>query len=107
MSNHKILGLLGLSAKARKIVSGADATIQAMEKQKIKLVLVSKDASEKTMKNFRFYSERYKIPIFILEETIEDISKAIGKKNRAIIGIEEENLAKQIGKILNGGDIIG
>ena len=37
---------------------------------------------------------------------IETLSKAIGKTNKAIIGIEDKNLAKEIYKI-NGGELIG
>lgn len=40
----------------------------------------------------------------ITTETIESLSKAIGKTNKAVIGIKEENLAKQIQKINNGGE---
>ena len=35
------------------------------------------------------------------------LSKSIGKVNKAIIGIEEENIAKQIQKINYGGESIG
>ena len=38
---------------------------------------------------------------------IETLSKSIGKVNKAIIGIEEENIAKQIQKINYGGESIG
>lgn len=38
---------------------------------------------------------------------IEDISKAIGKQNRAILGITESGFAKQIEKIINGGEANG
>ena len=34
---------------------------------------------------------------------IEQISKAIGKSNKAVIGIKEKGLAEAIRKIINGG----
>ena len=40
-------------------------------------------------------------------ETIENLSKSIGKKNKVVVGIQEENLAKEIQKIINGGEVIG
>lgn len=40
-------------------------------------------------------------------ETIESLSKAIGKSNKAIIGIEDVNLSNEIQKINNGGENIG
>ena len=96
---NKALGLIGLSARARKIVYGADSTKEALEKGRVKLLIVSKEASEKTIKNFKFYSEKYNVPICIYGE-IEDLSKSIGKKNKAILGILDENLAKEIKKII-------
>ena len=98
--------MLGISAKAGKIVSGTDYCIQELKKGKIQLILVAEDASEKTKKNFVFYTQEVKIPI-VFFGTIDDNSKAIGKQNRAVIGIAEKNLANQIEKIINGGEIIG
>lgn len=103
----KILGLIGISQKAGKLISGTDACIEGMKLGKIKLMLVSQEASEKTKKNLFYYCEKYHIPIHVIEESIEDLSKAIGKKNRAMIGIEDDNLSTEIKKVILGGDIIG
>ena len=46
------------------------------------------------------------MPIIITGE-IEELSKAIGKSNKAILGIEDMNLASEIQKINNGGEFIG
>ena len=46
------------------------------------------------------------IPIYVFG-TIDDISKAIGKRNRGVIAIKNENLAKEIQKRICGGDTIG
>ena len=51
-------------------------------------------------------SEKYKIPLIIIG-TIEELSKAIGKSNKAILGIEDINLSNEIQKINNGGEAIG
>ena len=49
---------------------------------------------------------QYEIPI-IVQGSIEELSKAIGKVNKAILGIEDINLSSEIMKINNGGEIIG
>ena len=46
------------------------------------------------------------MPIIIIGK-IEVLSKAIGKSNKAILGIEDINLSNEIQKIYNGGEIIG
>ena len=50
--------------------------------------------------------KKYDISI-IISGKIEELSKAIGKSNKAILGIEDINLSREIQKINNGGDVIG
>lgn len=106
MSNKKILGLIGFAAKARKICFGADSVEQQVKKKKVYLVLVARDASERTKDKFKKLCKEYDIKI-IIDGEIQMLSKAIGKSNKAIIGIEERNLASEIQKINDGGEFIG
>lgn len=106
MIDNKILGLIGLSARARKVCFGADSVEIDLKKKKVHLIIVAENASERTKSKFQKLSEEYNVPILIIGE-IESLSKSIGKSNKAIIGIEELNLAKEIQKINNGGEIIG
>lgn len=101
MTNNKILGLLGLASRARKITFGSDATLQDIQKHKVKLVVVAEDASERTKKRFIEAASIANIPI-IIEGNIEELSKAIGKQNKAIIGVKEVNLAYEIEKLYRG-----
>lgn len=103
---NKVYGLLGLMARARKITYGADACLEEIKKKKIKLVLVAEDASEKTKKNFRYYCTENQIPIVFYGE-IDNLSKAIGKSNKAIIGIKDSGVAQKIQKMIDGGEAIG
>jgi len=97
---NKILGILGISAKAGKIVSGTDIVLENIEKRKVKLVIVATDSAERTIKNFKFSCEKHNVPIYIYG-TIDENSKAIGKENRAVIGIMDENLAKALENKIN------
>lgn len=106
MNNKKILGLIGLAARARKICFGADSVELQIQKKKVYLVMVAQNSSERTKEKFKNICEQYNIPI-IIEGEIEVLSKAIGKSNKAIIGIEDINLASEIQKIKNGGEAIG
>ena len=106
MKNNKILGLLGLSARARNVVYGADSVETEIKKRNVKLIIVSNFASDRTKEKFHKLSKEFKIPI-IIDGTIEELSKAIGKENKAIIGVKDINISKQIEKINNGGDVIG
>ena len=105
INNKRVLGMMGLAARARKITFGADSTIQELDRKKVKLVIVATDASERTKRKFTEKCNMEDIPIMIYGN-IEEISKAIGKNNKAIIGITDNNLAKEIEKIIRG-DING
>lgn len=96
----KVLGMLGISAKAGKIVSGTDIVIEKMKKKQVKLVLVAEDASDKTKKEMRFKCSQNNVPI-IIWGNIDINSKAIGKSNKAIIGILDKGLADSIEKLIS------
>ena len=105
-NNQRVLGLIGLCRRAGKLIFGSEACLEAVERKKVKLILVAEDAASKTKENFIYFCEKNKIPI-VQFGRIDEISKAIGKDNKAVIGIKEKNLADEIVKIINGGDIIG
>ncbi|MGN1298628.1 MAG: L7Ae/L30e/S12e/Gadd45 family ribosomal protein [Candidatus Scatovivens sp.] len=103
---NKTLGLLGISAKAGKLVSGNDIVLENIKKRKIKLIIIAKDTSDRTKKNINDECHKNKIPI-IEFGTIEENSKAIGKNNRAIIGITDIKLADAILNKISGGEDFG
>lgn len=96
----RVLGLLGISAKAGKIVSGTDVVLEKMKKNQIKLVLVADNASDKTKKEMRFKCNQNNVPI-VIWGGIDTNSKAIGKSNKAIIGILDKGLADSILKTIS------
>ena len=106
MINKKVLGLIGLSARARKVSFGADSVEMQIKKKKVFLCIIANDSSDRTKEKFIKICEQYKVPLIILGE-IEELSKTIGKSNKAIIGIEDVNLANEIQKINDGGEVIG
>ena len=52
VNRQKILGYLGISAKAGKIVFGTESCIEKIEKKKVKLVIVAEDAARKNKEEF-------------------------------------------------------
>lgn len=106
MIKDKICGLLGLAMKAGKIVFGTEACITDIEKGKVKLLMLAKDSAERTKNNFQRICDEKEIPIFEILQ-IEELSKAIGKENKAVVGIKDIGFSKEIMKTINGGEIIG
>ena len=92
---NKIYGLLGLCTRAGKLSFGTEAVLEKIAKHKIKLVIIAKDISEKSKQKIVDVCQKEKIQYYIFG-TIFDNSKAIGKVNKAIIGIEDKNFADAI-----------
>ena len=89
-----VLGYLGIAARARKIVSGA-MLMEAVRKNRVLLVLVATDASDRTKKQFQDKCTSYQIPCLIWG-SIEEISLATGMHMRVAVGINDRGLAKNI-----------
>ena len=92
--------------KAGKVAFGADSVEESILKKKVKLVIIAEDSSERTKKKFIDICDNYNIPV-IIDGNIQELSKTIGKNNKAILGIKDINFAETIQKKYNGGDVIG
>ena len=82
---------------------GYEIVLEGIKKGKVKLIIVARDASEKTKNNLTFTSEKFKIPLIIFGD-IDTNSKAIGKKGRAVIGVIDSGLANKIQELISGGE---
>lgn len=100
---NKVYGLLGISSKAGKVISGTEVVLEAVKRHKVKLVIVAGDAAERTINNMKYECEKNNVNMIIFGN-ISDNSKYIGKQNRAVIGISDINLGLAIEKIIHGGD---
>ncbi|MDR0979062.1 MAG: ribosomal L7Ae/L30e/S12e/Gadd45 family protein [Lachnospiraceae bacterium] len=102
----KVYGLLGLCTKAGGLVSGTDICIETIDKRKARLLLVATDAAERTKENFKYLANQKNVT-YLEFGTIEELSKSIGKNNKAVICITNKNLAQEVEKIICGGVAIG
>lgn len=78
-----------------KVVSGMDAVTESVQKHKVYLVIVAGDTSEKSKENIKYVCTNNQIKV-IEFNTMENLGEAIGKKNRAIIGIKDKNFSDGI-----------
>lgn len=92
MFHDRAISMLGLAAKAGKVISGEFSTEKAIKSQKAFLVLVAEDASDNTKKKFRdmcsFYHTHFQV-----YGSKEQLGAAIGKEFRASLAIMDEHLA--------------
>ena len=102
MKNDRVLSMLGLCMKAGRVVSGEFMTESSVKEGKSKLVILSKDASDRTKKQFMDMCKHYKVPYTEYSDK-ESLGHAIGKEFRASLSITNEGLAKQILSRIDGG----
>ncbi len=97
----RILGMIGLAARGRRLVSGEDMCERAIKSKKARLCIVSAEASDNTKKKFRNMCE-YRNVKYIFWGEKEELGKYTGKDMRTVIVITEEGF---VNKILNLLDI--
>jgi len=95
VQHNKMTDMIGLSAKARKCVSGETGCMQAIRTGKAKLIIISSEASENTTKQFLDKSDYRNIPFIILESEM-NLGHLIGKYNRMVVAIIDEQFANII-----------
>lgn len=95
----RVLSMLGIAAKAGKIVSGEFATEHAVKSATAYLVVIATDASANTEKKFRDMTGFYEVPM-VTYGTKETLGGCIGKDYRSSLAVTDEKLAEAVEKKL-------
>lgn len=98
--DKRILGSLGLCAKAGKLIYGVPMIIEAMQRsKKIYLVIEAGDTSDNTHKRITDKCSFYGVKKIRLEIDGVEIASAVGKSSSlAAIAITDEGFFKMIDK---------
>lgn len=100
MNQDKVLSLLGLISRARKMITGEEFVVAEIQKKRVHLVLISKDASENTKKKIYNKCDYYRIPLRELC-TREQLGHAIGKEERVVLGISDQGFAAKLTALID------
>ena len=95
MARDAVLSMLSLAMKAGKLKSGEFAVEKAIKEGKARLVLMAKDASERTKKTYRDRCQYYDVSLWEYADKAV-LGAAIGKDFRAGIAVCDEQFAKSI-----------
>ena len=97
---EKILGAVGLAAKARKLTTGTEMCVEYMRAGKGKLLIAASDISENTRKKLVKTATYHKIPYMLSDIKKAHLSKAIGKiSESSAILLTDEGFVKIIQKL--------
>lgn len=101
-TKRKTADLLTICMKAGRAVKGFDSAKEAVQNGKAHCILAAADASVKTVKEIRFFSEKKEIPVYVTELEKSDIGRLCGKET-AIIAVCDKGFAGGFGKIIGNG----
>lgn len=97
MQRNKALSYLGFAARSRNLVTGYNTCSLMMQKRKLKLLILTEDLAENTVKKMLQLCSRYKIEYRIFEKS-EVLAHAAGKPGKGIFGITDSHFAEIICK---------
>jgi ribosomal protein L7Ae-like RNA K-turn-binding protein len=92
---NKIDSYLGFAKRSRNLVMGYNTCILAMNKRKLRLLILASDVSENTMKKLTSVANERKV-VYRIYGTCDELSKAAGTVGRGVFGITDENFANVI-----------
>ncbi|MGV3488290.1 MAG: YlxQ family RNA-binding protein [Tuberibacillus sp.] len=87
--------LLGLAYRARKVVSGEETVVQSVRKSQAKLVMLSRDASDRTTKTITDKCRYYKVPIVFVDDR-KSLGEAIGKAERVVVAVTDPGFGEKL-----------
>lgn len=97
----KVDSYLGFAAKSRQLVSGYYTCLHGMKHKKLKLLILSEDLAENTVKKLSKLAKENEIPLRIYGKS-EELSKVTGSQERGVFGIIDVNFADVILKEIDG-----
>ena len=97
----KVDSYLGFAAKSRNLVSGYHTCMHTIRQKKLKLLILSEDLSDNTVKKLSRLANENEVPMRIYGKS-EELSKATGSQERGIFGITDGNFADAILKEIDG-----
>ena len=97
---RKLTNLLSMASRARRIVSGMTNCVEAIKKNEAKIILVAEDAKDRTKKEIFELSEKFSVRAYEIL-TKKALGNALGKEERAIVGVLDEGFSKAVEKILS------
>ena len=101
-SKEDILKFLGLAQRASKVVSGNDQLLDEVARGHIKLLIIATDVSKNTLNKFLGTVSKFdkEVPAYVFADKFS-LGNAIGKPDRALVGITDDGFAKKLGLMLD------
>ena len=97
---QRLFGMLGFATRAGKTIVGTDLVCKAMPSGRVKLTVVSSEASDSTKKKLTVKSEFYGIKSLVADIDTEELGRVVGKSSAvAAVAVTEDMFAREILKL--------
>ncbi|MGN0659261.1 MAG: L7Ae/L30e/S12e/Gadd45 family ribosomal protein [Emergencia sp.] len=97
MKRDKVYSYLGFAAKSRNLVTGYNTCALMMERRKIRLLILTTDLAENTVKKMLQLCSRNHIEYRIFGDS-DTLSHATGSSGKGIFGVTDSHFAEIICK---------
>ena len=100
-NKDKLASMIGFAKKSGNIVSGVDSIIEAIRKNKVISVLLSRDCSDRTKKQLSDKCLSYNVKLVLLPFDGQELSGIVGHSSvLSAVAIKDANFASSIDKLL-------
>ncbi|MFJ6207683.1 YlxQ family RNA-binding protein [Lysinibacillus sp. NPDC092081] len=100
MINQAVHNLLGIAARARKVISGEELVVKEVRNGNAKLVLLANDASKNSNKKIQDKCTYYNVEYHVIGDRY-DLGHATGKEARVALAITDKGFASKLSSLLN------
>lgn len=98
--NNDLGNRLSFAKKAHKIILGFDLVKATLISGEARLVLISKDLSEKTKKEVLYLTKEFEVETITIDITLDELWYLLGKR-AGVISVIEETFADKIRETCN------
>ena len=95
MMNPKIATMLGFAMRSRNIDTGEVLCKRGIQTHKISLLFIASDISEETGLRMKALCDEMQVR-YIDTYNRDELSQAIGKENRTLVGITSKKFSREI-----------
>lgn len=92
---NKFFNFLGLVKRSGNLIEGYSKCDENRNRVRLKLFIISKDASESSRKKFLKHCEEKNVP-YIEDFSKEELGASIGKEEIKILAIKDKNMANKL-----------
>ncbi|HHX02200.1 MAG TPA: 50S ribosomal protein L7ae [Firmicutes bacterium] len=91
----RVSSFLGFAQRSGKLASGAQGVCAALQKGKVKCLIIATDCSQNTLDRYTAMAAKFRVPCYRYGSKVS-LGQAIGKAPRSLIAVLDSGFARAI-----------